>query len=576
MAFYLAAGDCKDVAAIDAVVATSGISTYAHEYYTVNGTRMYREYGRAGKTFKNVADFSTNRTKGFVNFSSTNTSPVAWFYGYQSVSTEMQIPAADVTLANRNIYVLDLAKLYDVEPATITDNYIQTTCPRWLPDQLAQVLASKTPEQLIDDGIVIKTALTYQEVAGSSFDASRPWYETVDVNDPDGFAVSTMALCDAVFGTTLNDGREAYAVLLNNLATYYNATDGEPPEPPTSHNITIDVSGVPEGITVSSQLDLGETYTDAQIKGMTDESTMIQFRIAEGYSYTQQTQFSTNGVDWHPCYMLGGGLTPQPQPAGGSDSEFSVKRDLVDSNSGLTADTVLRFRGGVKSDQPTPPTPPVTLYNSAYKIDAQKLHELRNFNIDFISQGDVQSLDLSSYVVACYQMRGAVPTEGSQPIYLGKNNTNTQGEIITQEVLAFDCGTIDLTGVEADESTVQVWLPFSGFKSVDNAVGHVLSVDYAMHVGTGSGVYSIYLDDTLVDSQDADNAYNLPLRITSANVQSQSSNPMTIAELKTFALAEVAGDWVKGVSYDKVRVENVPCTARERELLESVIKDGVI
>lgn len=572
MAFYLFGGDCKDVAAIDAVVKTSFGSTFAHEYYTVNGTYFYREYGRVGSTFKNIADFSSMGTKGYVNFSNTNTNPVAWFYGYESVADEMQIPAADVPLANRNIYVVDLAKLYDVAPATITDAYIQSSCPRWLPDQLTNVLKSKTPEQLIEDGTIIKTALTYQEVDGRTFDASRSWYETVDVSDPDGFAVSSMALCDAAFGTTLNDGREAYAVLLNNLATYYNATDGEPPEPPTPHNITIDVSGVPKGISVSSQLDLGETYTDAQISGMTDESTMIQFRLEEGYVYTQQTQYSDNGVDWYPCWLLDG--YPDEQAMGGSDSEFSVKRDLVDFNSGLTADTVLRFRGGVKSDQPTPP--PVTLYNSAYKIDAQKLHELRNFNIDFISQGDVQSLDLSGYVVACYQMRGAVPTEGSQPIYLGKSNTNTQGEIITQEVLAFDCGSIDLTNLEADESTVQLWLPFSGFKSVDNAVGHVLSVDYAMHVGTGSGVYSIYLDDTLVDSQDADNAYNLPLRITSANVQSQSSNPMTLAELKTFALAEVAGDWVKGVSYDKVRVENVPCTARERELLESVIKDGVI
>lgn len=572
MAFYLFVGDCKDVAAIDAVVKKSFGSTFAHEYYTVNGTYFYREYGRVGSTFKNPADYSQAGTKGYVNFSSTNTNPAAWFYGYESVSDEMQIPAADVPLANRNIYVVDLAKLYDVDPATITDAYIQSSCPRWLPDQLSNVLKSKTPEQLIEDGTIIKTALTYQEVDGRSFDASRSWYETVDVNDPDGFAVSTMALCDSTFGTTLNDGREAYAVLLNNLATYYNATDGEPPEPPKTHNITIDVSGVPEGINVSSQLDLGKTYTDTEISGMTDESTMIQFRIAEGYVYTQQTQYSDNGVDWYPCYLLDG--WPDEQAMGGGNSEFSVKRDLVDFDSGLTADTVLRFRGGVKSDQPTPP--PVSLYNSAYKIDAQKLHELRNFNIDFISQGDVQSLDLSGYVVACYQMRGAVPTEGSQPIYLGKSNTNTQGEIITQEILAFDCGTIDLTGIEADESTVQLWLPFSGFKSVDNAVGHVLSVEYAMHVGTGSGVYSIYLDDTLVDSQDADNAYNLPLRITSANVQSQSSNPMTLAELKTFALAEVAGDWVKGVSYDKVRVENVPCTARERELLESVIKDGVI
>lgn len=572
MSFYLLGGDCKDVAAIDAVVKTSFGSTFAHKYYTVNGTYFYREYGRVGTKFKNVADFSSMGIRGYVIFSDTNTNPVAWFYGYESASDEIQIPAADVPLANRNIYVVDLAKLYDVEPATITDDYVQSTCPRWLPDQLSNVLKSKTPEQLIEDGTIIKTALTYQEVDGRTFDASRSWYETVDVNDPDGFGVSTMALCDAVFGTTLNDGREAYAVLLNNLATYYNATDGEPPEPPETHNITIDISGVPEGITVSSQLDLGKTYTDAQISGMTDESTMIRFRIAEGYVYTQQTQYSKNGVDWYPCYVLDG--YPEEQPQGGSDSEFSVKRDLVDFNSGLTADTTLRFRGGVQSDHPTPP--PVSLYNSAYKIDAQKLHELRNFNIDFISQGDVQSLDLSGYVVACYQMRGAVPTGGSQTIYLGKSNTNTQGEIITQEVLAFDCGTIDLTNLEADESTVQLWLPFSGFKSVDNAVGHVLSVEYAMHVGTGSGVYSIYLDDTLVDSQDADNAYNLPLRITSANVQSQGSNPMTLAELKTFALAEVAGDWVKGVSYDKVRVENVPCTARERELLESVIKDGVI
>lgn len=572
MAFYLFVGDCKDVAAIDGVIATSSGTSYAHDYFIFNDTNIYRECGRVGSKFNNPAKKSPAPSKGFINFSSTNHTPVAWFYGYESRSTVMQIPAADVALANRNIYVVDLAKLYEVEPATITDSYIQSACPRWMPDQLTHVLASKTPEQLIEDGTVIKTALTYQEVAGSSFDASKTWNEIVDVNDPNGFEVSSMALCDSVFGTSLNDGRDAYAVLLNNLATYYNATDGEPPTP--THNITIDVSGVPEGINVSSQLDLAKTYTDTEISGMTDESTMIQFRLAEGYAYTQQTQYSRNGVDWHPCYMLGSG-GPEPQPAGGGDSEFSLKRDLVDFTS-LESDVTIRFRGGVKSDQPTPPTPPVSLYNSAYKIDAQKLHELRNFNIDFISQGDVQSLDLSGYVVACYQMRGAVPTEGSQAIYLGKNNTNTQGEVITQEVLTFDCGSIDLSGVEADESTVQVWLPFNGFKNVDNAVGRVLSVEYAMHVGTGSGVYSIYLDDTLVDSQDADNAYNLPLRITSANVQSQSSNPMTLAELQTFALVEVAGDWVKGVSYDKVRVENVPCTARERELLESVIKDGVI
>ena len=255
------------------------------------------------------------------------------------------------------------------------------------------------------------------------------------------------------------------------------------------------------------------------------------------------------------------------------DVAFNVA-DYIKAYS-VTTDTTFYFRGYVKKKETPTPTPSATT-NSIFEITEQDLHDLRGIVIAHLSQGEVEYTDLSAYVVACFTMYGTLPETTPKIIYLGNTSTNVEGGFIDGETLHIDCGSIDLTGIDAQTADADVWLPFDGFMSVKNCIGHTVSITYDMHLSNGEGMYVVSVDGVPVDSKGVKNGFELPLRITAANVQAQSSNPLDLAERKPFATVQAATAWVKGGKHDAVAVSGVPCTSREREMLESIIKDGVI
>ena len=349
--------------------------------------------------------------------------------------------------------------------------------------------------------------------------------------------------------------------MLNNDLSYYFALAGDSPTPPADPEITFDVTQVPTGLNVSSQLDLSEAY---KLSTLTVENSGIQFTInAADYEYTAATEYSLNGRDWYTIDPFGeiGNV------------EFNV-RQYQNEYQDITADTTISFRGYIKKKDTPTPTPSATT-NTIYSITEQDLYDLRGVVIAHIDNSEVEYTDLSAYVANCFVMRGTLPAGTPKVIYLGNTNTNVEAEHIDADVLTIDCGSIDLTEVDAIDGNVSVWLPLEGFTDVENAVGHVVDLTYSMHLANGWGVYSIAVDGVLVDSVKVRNAYDLPLRITAANVQSQDSNPMQLAELKPFALVKAATDWVKGAKHDNVIVSGVPCTSRELDELVSILKDGV-
>lgn len=332
--------------------------------------------------------------------------------------------------------------------------------------------------------------------------------------------------------------------------------------------VSFDVSQVPEGLNVSSQLDLEQSYDKSYF---TAENSDIRFALdSENYNYTGETEWSANGRDW---YSIQDTFWPGRYPDGGRDITFNVKQYI--RTYGISSDTTLSFKGYVKAKSTPTPTPSATT-NSVFEISEQDLYDLRSMVIAHITQGDVEYTDLSPYVAACYSMYGTLPEPTPKMIYLGNTNTNVEGGYLSPEVLAIDCGSIDLTGVDTQTADADIWLPMYGFKSVSNCIGHVVGIKYAMHLSNGEGLYTIDVDGVVVDSQECKNGFALPLRITMANVQTMDSNPLDVAERKPFATVQAATAWVKGGKHDAVAISGVPCTSREREMLENIIKDGVI
>lgn len=559
--FFMVVGDVYDATDCPNTYLASKLAYKLGRLYTKDyGFEIEPYYNRSGSAETEIRTMNGFETSegGIANFGLTSTPLNVQTYTREQ-STESRVDPTLAGFASKPVYVVDVPKLagYDEVDSSNVKNpgssggYINVI------EALREKLGSTgDPQTLIDDGYIIPS--TSKSWAVRKAETSN--YQVYG-NEAGGWLLPTLESCAELFGVPQPTGQYEFYAVLNNDLSYYFALAGDSPTPPADPEITFDVTQVPTGINISSQLDLSEAYA---LSTLTVENSGIKFTInAADYEYTAATEYSLNGQDWY---------TINPYGEIG-DVEFNV-RQYQNEYGDIEADTTISFRGYVKKKDTPTPTPSATT-NTIYSITEQNLYDLRGVVIAHIDNSEVEYTDLSAYVANCFVMRGTLPAGTPKVIYLGNTNTNVEGEHIAEDVLTIDCGSIDLTEVDAIDGNVSVWLPLEGFTDVESAVGHVVDLTYSMHLANGWGVYSIALDGVLVDSVKVRNAYDLPLRITAANVQSQDSNPMQLAELKPFALVKAATDWVKGAKHDNVIVSGVPCTSRELDELVSILKDGV-
>lgn len=554
-------GDVYDSTDCPNIYLASKLTYSMGQLYTADyGFEIEPYYNRVGS-----AETSIREKQGFeyadggiINFG-FNSKPINVQTYTREQSMEMRVDPTLAGFASKPVYVVDLPKLTgnaEVDSADVINPGSASGSINVIEALREKLGSAGDPQTLIDEGYIIASPSKTWAVRK----AETSNYQ-VYANDAGGWSLPNLEACATLFGVPQPTGQyECYAVLNNDLS-YYFAMTGYSPTPPVDPQITFDVTQVPTGLNVSSQLDLSEAYA---LSNLTVENSGIQFTInAADYEYTAATEYSFNGRDWYTVNPFG--------EIG--NTEFNV-RQYQNEYGDIEADTTISFRGYVKKKDTPTPTPSATT-NTIYSITEQDLYDLRGVVIAHIDNSEVEYTDLSAYVANCFVMRGTLPAGEPKVIYLGNTNTNVEGEYIAEDVLTIDCGSIDLTEVDAIDGNVSVWLPLEGFADVESAVGHVIDLSYSMHLANGWGVYSIALDGVLVDSVKVRNAYDLPLRITAANVQSQDSNPMQLAELKPFALVKAATDWVKGAKHDNVIVSGVPCTSRELDELVSILKDGV-
>ena len=530
--------------------------------YSGNAILSYQRKGNNPAKFTQFSSAPYDRG-GYVKFGFNNAKPqigCQYTFYSQGGNSKPSLMGLGTTPTQCPAIVLDLAKLYG--KSRVTDATLESS--KTIVARIREVLGSKDPATLVESGIVIPSTVQYFTEKQGTFPTEYGSYTWGLCSDD--WDITDTAHCDATFGTSLAETQpDCYAVVANDLALYYWYAGGAPTKPA---HFSFDVSQVPTGINVSSQLDL-ESGVD--VDTITKETSDITFTLdSEHYEYTGETEFSTNNRDW---YSIQDTMFPGEYPQAGTNIAFNVA-DYIKAHS-VSTDTTFYFRGYVKKKETPTPTPSAKT-NSIFEITEQNLHDLRGIVIAHMPQGEVEYTDLSAYVVACFTMYGTLPETTPKIIYLGNTSTNVEGEFIDGETLHVDCGSIDLTGVDAQTADADVWLPFDGFMSVKNCIGHVVSITYDMHLSNGEGMYIVSVDGVPVDSKGVKNGFELPLRITAANVQAQSSNPLDLAERKPFATVQAATAWVKGGKHDEVAVSGVPCTSREREMLESIIKDGVI
>lgn len=549
------------------VTAVGAVSDRSGQLITIDNTDSgksaecvlsFNRTGNIAKTFKSWNTTSPFDNGGYVNFALNSTPLEAHmtFYDFAPEGdTKPSTMGLGLNATQCPVFVIDLAKLYDRD--TISDTNINKDISL----RVRNKLGSRDPATLIDSGIIIPSTTQYLTEQQGEFATEYGHYQW-GLSTAIPWNINGVEACGETFGVDLSATQtDCYAVMLNDLALYYWYVGVAPTTPA---KVGFDVSQVPTGLNVSSQLDLAEQYS---IDTITQKNSDIDFRIADGYEYTGDTQYSTNGADWYNV----SGLYPDPEP--NTDTTFNVFNYM--KTYPINDDTTIMFRGFVKNKDTPTPTPPVTT-NSVYEIDEQALYELKTFVISHLVSGELEYTDLSAYAVACYTMYGDLPATTPKMIYLGNQRTNIEAGLFEVETWHIDCGSIDLTTVDALTNDADVWLPFYGFKSVSNCVGHTVGVSYDMHLSNGEGMYIIDVDGVPVDSQQVKNGFELPLRITAANVQAQSSNPLDLAERRPFATVQAASAWVKGVSHDMVIVSGVPCTSIERDMMESLIKEGVI
>jgi hypothetical protein len=535
-----------------------GFTPNTGQFRSVNSIYQYAYYRRIGSNWSEIGSYSAASYDkgGFINFG-FRTPNLQLLAAFQDGAHQDSTSAAFGINNGYPIFVVDLAKLFGSTTGISDDDISASDTSKTPAALLRTMVGSNDPKTLIDSGVLVKSPTV-------SLSASDQSYTEISGGDcywngADGWSISSISDCNDTFGYTPSVEGNAYAILWNDLSVYltWALEQGSTPTP-TYYNIGFDVSGIPTGINVTTDLDLTSTVATNELK----PTNTITFAIADGYKYSGATQYSINGTDW--SNVSGNTLDT------GSNTVFDVYTWA--KNRTFDSDVTLRFRGYA-----TKATTPVVVseYNTVYHITTQDLYDIRNTVISYFSNSEVNYIDLSSYVSKCYLMRGDLPTGEERVIYLGNTNISVSGEFMTDEVLHFDCGSISLVDADSAKDSVQLWLPFYGYSQLDNAIGHTIQINYDMHLSNGYGIYTVYIDGILALTQQARNGFDLPLRITAANIQNQDTNQMTMVELQPFVVYEGATDWIKTIPHDTVAISGVPCTSEELETLTQIVKGGL-
>ncbi len=210
-----------------------------------------------------------------------------------------------------------------------------------------------------------------------------------------------------------------------------------------------------------------------------------------------------------------------------------------------------------------------------------------------------EQIDLGVYVNRLKRIFVDVPVSGEDVIKCGNYNTNVTCKAPKTDIITLDFGYLTITGMNGNthdyESTLQVFLPFVGFVSLDKSfVDKTINLTYKINIVTGDGVAIISYLGTPVLLQDVSVSRDVLYKTGNYTLQTIGGDsfdensmygfePYVLMNYTTSqALTQhttntdvILGDITGLAKFENVNV-NINCLADEQSEIKNLLGTGVI
>lgn len=167
----------------------------------------------------------------------------------------------------------------------------------------------------------------------------------------------------------------------------------------------------------------------------------------------------------------------------------------------------------------------ISIYNPTYD-ELDDLSKLR-----FYSMSGTEVLDLSQYIISLRKLYVDIPQIARELVYFGGHNTNVSSNIVTNNFIETDCGTVtideynknslDYNGVEID-----MYLPFIGNISLNpnQVYGKPLRLVYRTNPLNGDCVAVVFSDNVQIALSQGNVSFDIPINFKYGNLNNYGTN----------------------------------------------------
>lgn len=238
----------------------------------------------------------------------------------------------------------------------------------------------------------------------------------------------------------------------------------------------------------------------------------------------------------------------------------------------------------------------ISIYNPT-PAELRDISEVR-YNIDQNS-----SVDLGNYISSLIKVFVKLPKGDRANVLIGGYNTNVTANVILDDIVETDCGTINIVGkygnaMDYENTTVEIYLPFIGFKPLETVkvMNETLSLFYKTNVINGDTIACIYnTTGTLLYTFNCKASFEIPYRLNNdpepqgkldidSNYLFGFTPFVTIRYNKAYNAATTTANDDRETTLDNLQgyvkcsevFNTIRATTAEKEEIDRLLKEGVI
>lgn len=129
-------------------------------------------------------------------------------------------------------------------------------------------------------------------------------------------------------------------------------------------------------------------------------------------------------------------------------------------------------------------------------------------------------IDTAKYVVRFFKLYAPIQTEIKQPLMFGPYKMGMDCDLISDEIITLDCGTVQLVGkyqnnLDYTSTTLDLYLPFVGFVTLATSdfMDKEIKIAYQVNTLNGEGLAIIYADGQPMQTHTCNLSLDIPFKL---------------------------------------------------------------